>query len=239
MKHLYTFSIICFFLHLSYSTTYKLVDKEIKEENKTKNYTISVTYPQMEGFKDKSTQGDFNKYVYVMVKQSADDFKNEMVGWVSNLETPSEFEIGYTNYLQNENLVSLRFDGYQYYSGAAHPTTFFFSVDYNLAENEPIVFSALFKGDYLAKISDYCIQDLIRQKNEYAPDNNDVSWIKEGAGPADDNFEVFNIKDTSLLITFPVYHVASYAEGPKEVEIPFTKIMNIIDKKGPLGYIIK
>ena len=129
--------------------------------------------------------------------------------------------------------------GTKYYSGAAHPTTFFSSVNYNLVDNEPVTFSSLFKDNYLGKISDYCIKDLIRQKNEYAPDNNDVTWIKEGAGPKEDNFEVFNVTDSLLHITFPVYQVASYAEGPKEVDIPYKDIISIIDKKGLLGFVIK
>ena len=239
MKHKIIIFSIFFFIGTSFSSSYKLVADSIKEENKTKNYTISVEYMKMEGFKDKSTQEDFNKCVYDMVKLSVDDFKKEMIGWVSTVDAPSDFEIGNTIFLQNDKIISLRFDGYQYYSGAAHPTTFFFSVNYNLVDNEQITFPSLFSGNYLSKISGFCIKDLIRQKNEYAPDNNDVTWINEGAGPNDDNFEVFNVTDTVLHITFPVYQVASYAEGPKEVDIPYKNISAIIDKKGPLGFILK
>lgn len=239
MNKLYILVSFFFFFHISFSSTYKLVNKEIKEENKTKFYSISAVYPQMEGYKDKSTQDDFNKYVGDMVKQSVNEFKKEMIGWISTEEMPSEIEIGDTVFLQNDNLVSIRFDGYQYYSGAAHPTTFFYSVNYNLEANEPVEFSSLFTGNYLGKISDYCIKDLIRQKNDYAPDNNDVKWIKEGAGPIEDNFEVFNLTETALHITFSVYQVASYAEGPKDVDVPYKEILSVIDKNGPLGSILK
>jgi hypothetical protein len=239
MKHLYILLSFFFFVNFSFSSSYKLLPDSIKEENKTKNYTISVEYLKMDGFKDKSTQEDFNQYVSDMVKKSVNDFKKEMIGWVSNIDAQSEFDIGTTIFLQDEKIVSIRFDGYQYYSGAAHPTTFFFSVNYNLADNEPVTFSSLFKGDYLSRISSLCIKDLIRQAKEYAPENTDYTAIKEGAGPRDDNFEVFNLMPDTLHITFPVYQVASYAEGPKEVDIPYKDIMSIIDKKGPVGYLIK
>lgn len=239
MKHKIILLSLFFFIGTAFSSSYKLVADSIKEENKSKNYTISVEYLKMTGYKDKSTQDDFNQYVSDMVKKYVNDFKKEMIGWVSNLDAQSDFEIGTTIFLQDDRIASIRFDGYQYYSGSAHPTTFFFSVNYNLVENEPITFSSLFKGDYLTKISNFCIKDLIRQAKEYAPEDNDHTAIKEGAGPRDDNFEVFNLQADTLHITFPVYQVASYAEGPKEVDLPYKDIMSIIDKNSPIGYLIK
>ena len=239
MKLKYILISIFLFINTVFSSSYKLVPDSIKEENKSKNYTISVEYMKMDGFNDKSTQDDFNGYVSDLIKKSVNDFKKEMLGWVSNLDAQSEFDIGTTIFLQDERIVSIRFDGYQYFSGTAHPTTFFFSVNYNLADNEPITFSSLFKGDYLSKISGLCIKDLIRQEKEYAPENTDYTAIKDGAGPRDDNFEVFNLMVDTLHITFPVYQVASYAEGPKEVDILYKDIISIIDKKGPLGLLIK
>jgi hypothetical protein len=230
---------IFFLINFSFASNYKFVEKEIKEENKSKKYEISVVYPQMDGFRDKSVQDDFNKYVFGLVNESVEGFKKEMKGWVSMGDYPSEFDIVDTIFMQNDNLISIRFDGYQMFSGAAHPTTFFISVNYNLKDNEPVKLSDIFMGKYLNTISGICIKDLIRQKNEYAPDDPDVSWINEGAGPKEENYEVFNIQDNSLLITFPVYLVASYAEGPKEVNIPYTNIKNIIDKNGVLSYVIK
>jgi hypothetical protein len=233
------FSVILFAINLSFSTTYKLIDKEIQEENKEKKFTISVKYHLMEGFSDKSVQDNFNKHTMEVINGLVDTFKNDMKDWESRGEYPSEFEIWDIIYTQNDNLVSDRLSGYQYYAGAAHPTTFFVSINYDLNKNEPVMFTSLFTGDYLKIISNLCIKDLIRQKDEYAPDNPDVSWIEEGAGPKESNYKVFNIMEDTLLITFPVYQVASYAEGPKEVYILYSNIINIIDKKGALGYIIR
>lgn len=89
----------------------------------------------------------------------------------------------------------------------------------------------------MKSISEYCINDLIRQKNEYT-DNPDVSWIDKGASPYAGNYEIFNFTDSFLLITFPVYQVASYAEGPKEVNVPFIKLKDYINMNGPLGPLV-
>lgn len=236
---IFIFIFIGFVINSSFSSSYKFLQKEIKEENKTKNYNISVVYPQMDGFKDKSIQDDFNKYVSDMVNQWVGDFKKEMKGWTSIADYGSEFDIADTIFMQNDNLVSIRFDGYQMFSGAAHPTTFFFAINYNLKDNNSVSLGDVFTRNYLKTISELCIKELIKQRNEYAPDDKDYSWIKDGAGPKEENYEVFNFLNDSLLITFPVYQVASYAEGPKEVYIAYTDIKKIIDKGGPLGYLTK
>ena len=235
-KYYITFILFTFFTANSFASNYKLVQKEIKETNKEFNYTISVVYHQMEGYKDYSVQEGFNKYIYDMVNKSVKDFKRDMKGWPAIDTFQSEFDVADTIFFQNDNVISIRFDGYEYYSGSAHPTTFFISANYNLTENEQIQFSDLFTGNYLKTISEYCVQDLIRQKNEYT-DNPDISWIKSGAGPKLDNYEVFNILDSSLLVTFAVYQVASYAEGPKEVNIPYIQLDKVIDNDGPLSRI--
>lgn len=236
MKIKIYFLIIAFFSTSICYSSYKLERKEINETNKDKNYTISVIYHQIDGFRDKSVQENCNKYIYDMVNRPVKDFRRDMKGWLAMDSYPSEFEIRDTIFITNENIISIRFDGYQYYSGSAHPTTFFISANYNLNDDEPIKFSDIFTGNYLNKISDYCIQDLTRQGNAYS-DNPDINWIKAGAAPKEDNFEVFNVLESSILITFPALQVASYAEGPKEVNIPNSELIKFIDKSGPLGYL--
>ena len=215
-----------------------LVTKTIKEESKKLKYSINVSYHQLKGYNDKAAEDSFNKYVNDLIKSAVDTFKTDMQDWEAPKGFTSEYEIVDTVFFNFENLISVRFDGYTYYAGAAHPTTFFYSVCYDLKKNSALNLSDMFTGNYLKTISEFCVNDLIRQKNEYT-DNPDVSWIDEGAAPKEENYKVFNFTDNSLLITFPVYQVASYAEGPKEVNIPYTKIMDVIDKKGPLNYVIK
>jgi hypothetical protein len=161
-----------------------------------------------------------------------------MKTWEAPKDFSSEFEIADSVWFRSDDVISIRFDGYEYYAGAAHPLTFFYSAVYDLKNNKPVKLSDMFMGNYLKVISDYCIEDLVKQKNEYS-DNPDISWVQEGASPKDSNYTVFNITENSLLVTFPVYQVASYAEGPKEVYVPFSVLKEVINPQGPLEVFIK
>jgi hypothetical protein len=59
--------------------------------------------------------------------------------------------------------------------------------------------------------------------------------IEEGAAPAAENFEAWNISRRGLAITFDPYQVASYAEGPKHVVVPFGELKSIVRADGPLS----
>jgi hypothetical protein len=217
-------------------TDYKIVFKEIKEENKKLKYSVSAYYPVLSGFQDQSVQEKFNAYTFQLVLDEVNSFKKDMQDWEAPKDFSSEFEIADSLWYRSDEIISIRFDGYEYYAGAAHPLTFFFSATYNLKKNRVVKLDDLFTGNYLKSISDYCIKELIRQKNEYTNDP-DISWIQEGASPKDSNYTVFNITGNSFLITFPVYQVASYAEGPKEVYIPYSILRDIIKPDGPLSVI--
>ena len=69
-------------------------------------------------------------------------------------------------------------------------------------------------------------------------DNPDSTWIKEGAGLNEENFKIFNFTKTNFLILFPVYQVASYAEGPKEVVVNYGKLLPYIRTDGCLGPLV-
>lgn len=63
----------------------------------------------------------------------------------------------------------------------------------------------------------------------------DDEWIETGAGLDEKNYQTWNITHKGLEITFNPYQVASYAEGPQVVVIPFPVLTNLIDPKGPIA----
>jgi hypothetical protein len=219
------------------SDGYKIVHKKIEEKNKKKNYSINVTYPQIEGFSNEGVEKKFNEHVKYIVTKEVDSFRTDMNDWEGRAEMESSYEIADTLYYYSDDLISISFGGFTYYSGSAHPMTFFFSINYDLKNNSVIELSGIFQGDYLKQLSAICVEDLTKQLKEYN-DNPDSSWILEGAGPKEENFKVFNFTKTYFLITFPVYRVAPYAEGPKEVIINFSKLLSYIKTDGPLGQFV-
>ncbi len=240
--------VFIFILIIRYASAgdYKIISDSItfvgihpNGKNKKDNYSLSVTYPQMSGFAKTETEKDFNKYVKEFAKNHTDTFKMEMKAWESpSSDFSSEYEITYTVYYSGNDLISILLHEYSYYAGAAHPNTYFYSINYDLNKNKPVKLSGLFNGNYIKVISDICIADLKKQASEYTTEL-DTPWINEGAGPKKENFAVFNNTDSTFVVTFPAYQVASYVEGPKEVEIPFSDIKDIIDPDGPYGKLIK
>ncbi len=216
---------------------YKIKQKEIKEKNKNQNYTINVRYPQIEGYKNSDVEKKFNEYLEYIVNKEVNAFKKDMADWEGKPEMESSYEIMDTVYYMSDDLISVRFNGFTYYSASAHPMTFFFSLNYDLKNNSVIEFSDIFTGDYLTQLSILCIENLLKQQAEYI-ENPDSTWLKEGAGPKEENFKIFNFTKTYFLIMFPVYQVASYAEGPKEVVINYGKLLPYIKTDGCLGPLV-
>ena len=123
---------------------YKIKQKEIKEENKEKNYSINVSYTQIEGYKNKDNEKKFNEYVEYIIKKEIDAFKKDMADWEGRPEMESSYEITDTVYYMSDDLISIRFNGFTYYSGSAHPMTFFFSINYDLKNYGLLEFSDIF-----------------------------------------------------------------------------------------------
>ena len=63
-----------------------------------------------------------------------------------------------------------------------------------------------------------------------------AAWILDGSiKDIDPDQRVFNITPKGVQFTFAPYEVGYYAEGPHWVTIPYNRIDDIIDPRGPLG----
>jgi hypothetical protein len=232
--------VFIFILIIRYASAgdYKIISDSITFENKKDNYSVNVIYPQISGFSNKETEKDFNKYVKEFAENHADTFKMEMKEWQGpGGDFSSSYEILFNVFYTSDELISIKLNGFSYYAGAAHPNTFFYSINYDLKKNKVIRLSNLFNGNYVKVISELCIADIVKQSSEISSDV-DMTWINEGAGPKKENFSIFNNVSDTFIVTFPAYQVGSYVEGPKEVLIPFSKLSGIIDLNGPYGKLL-
>jgi hypothetical protein len=243
IKLFFIFSLILLFAFTAFSTEkYKVIKKETKEKNKKYNYELNVRYPKLENVSDPNSNNlytNFNNYVKDVVDKEVKNFKKDIKTWESPMkDMPSSYEIYDTIIFNDDDLISVRLDGYYFYSGSAHPGTFFLAVNYDLKNDKIIVLKDIFSGDYLKIISELCISEIIKQQKEYIEDYIDSSWVISGAGPVEENFKVFNFTKTYFQITFPAYQVASYAEGPKDVVINYGKLLKVIKTDGALGKLV-
>lgn len=214
-----------------------IVTKEIREEDKKKKYTINAEYPELTGADNPGAE-KFNQEVKNLVTKETQEFKaGELEMSEEDLpvetEAGSYIDIGYDVTLATDDLISVSFGVSTYSRGAAHPNHHTFAVNYDLKSGTSLKLADLFKpnSDYLKIISRYCIDDLKKQagQEEYS-----AEMIDEGAGPNPENYESWNISKKGLAITFDPYQVASYAEGPKNVVVPYAALKDVVKPDGPL-----
>ncbi len=215
-----------------------------KQENaRTSNYQIETNLPKLAGADDARAER-FNAAINNLIENETAEFKklvDEMARETAGKEPArakdapkSTMEIEHSITFADSDLVSILLSFYSY-AGGAHPSATTKSLNYDLKTNQPINLGDLFKPDsnYLKVISDYCTSELIKIKV------GDPEWIKNGAGPKLENFKSWNLTQTGLMITFDAYQVASYAEGPNEVVVPYSLLKPVIRGDGPLPRFVK
>ena len=203
-------------------------EKEITEQNKNLNYEITAKYPQVENYENENVEKKINDDIYSFVNKDISGFQEDVRDLYYEDSLGNYYDLSYQVLNKKGHILSICFLS-ETYMGGAHGSHYFSSLNYNLDDGEKIELSDLFRdgADYLQVISDYCIEDLKKQSedNGYEPD---VEWIKRGTAPEEENFICFNLTDTSLVIMFNVYQVGCYAEGPKEVIIPYSELKDIL-----------
>jgi hypothetical protein len=247
MKKVFYFTAILFFLLNSlYAQDINITFKEIKENNKKKNYTIDVNYPRVD-FGSGALMGirgvaaDINNILDTFIAQQIKEFKSTAAEISIKMEgATNELDIKSSVTNKTNSLLSVSFENFTYIVGSAHPSTTYESFNYSLTASGVFKIEDLFKKNsgYLKYISDYSIKSLKEQQTKMGV-NIDNEWIETGAGPDTNNFRCFNIAGDSLFITFNAYQVAPYYVGSQIASIPLSEMKDMLDPKGPLSYLFK
>ncbi|MBU6214247.1 DUF3298 domain-containing protein [Patescibacteria group bacterium] len=59
----------------------------------------------------------------------------------------------------------------------------------------------------------------------------DVDMIRNGTTPTDEHFQNFFLDNRDLVILFPPYQVAAYADGPQTLRLPVSLLANILEPR--------
>jgi hypothetical protein len=197
------------------------------EDGKGKNYHVEIVYPKIHNASNESKR-DFNNLIRDFVESKKADFMKEVTSGDYDDRMPFEFYVSFDVDYSNDHFISVAFYTY-YFLGGAHGSTIGYSFNYDLDYNRNLKLSDIFEGNYLNIISDYCIKELLKD-DEYA----DNDWIKEGAGPKEENFAAFTLNNEGLVIHFQQYQVLPYAAGMPDVLIPQSFLKNVVRKDGLL-----
>lgn len=198
-------------------------NKIIKEE--TGPFKIEINYPFVSGF------DDFNQRAERLINNKLEEFKRislENDQAIKEIDPenyaayPREYPlvIGYETGLVDGKIISIVFNIYSF-TGGAHGASDYATLNYDIENKKEIKLADIFEGqgDYTQKISDYCIPNLKQQITERT-EGQYSGWVEEGAGPQEQNFSVFMIKENSIVFYFAQYQVAAYAIGDFKVEMP-------------------
>lgn len=211
----------------------RFVQRRIKEANRKLRYTITAKYPQTLGARANNL-AQLNTALKNLITEQIDVFKKDFQPPEERMGTMgSSFDSGYTVELATNELVSINFGISTYFEGAAHPNYNAVTFNYRLETGQTLSLADLFKPGvyYMEILSNLSIKAL---RKSLGPEIDD-DWIQKGAGAVPENYRNWNITRRGLKITFDPYQVASYAQGPQEVIIPYTSMKSIIDPSGPLG----
>lgn len=202
----------------------KLVAQESEEDGQGEFGTY-IWAPRLLG-PDETVTAPFNRAVEGFVTFALDDFRQGALEVTT--EPGSSIWITHTATLATEDLVSVLFYVDGYVMGAAHPFHYSYSVNYDVDQARVLGLRDLFlpDTDYLEILSRYCLDDLTEQGV--------LAW-EEGALPAPENYQQWNIAPEGLLISFDEYTVAPYAAGPQSVVVPYAVLEGILAPDGPLA----
>jgi hypothetical protein len=200
-------------------------------------YTVDIEYPHISSFVSMPGYREFNDIIKRFITREVDDFKatSELYHREEHLdEEERQWELSYTYNIsyQSKELISLVFEGLEY-TGGAHPNYIFKSILFDLKEGKEVKLIELFLEDsqYLERISRLAIKELLRRELP------EITVLGPGSEPVDENFSIFYVSEEGLGIIFPPYRVASFADGPQKVMIPYDSIKDIINEKGIFGKI--
>jgi hypothetical protein len=210
--------------------SYQVVTESISRSEKT--YILDIKYPRLDFSGENPNYEKFNKLVNEMLRDETEYFTGNSLK--NQIEDNKKWELkyDYTIRFQSNKLISLVLEGIEY-TGGLHPNMVFRTVLFDLDNGKEIRLQDLFLEDsqYLERIARCSVKILI---NRQLPE---ITVMGPGTEPKKENFELFFISVDGIGIIFPPYQVASFADGPQEIIIPFNSMEDLINPGGPIGKI--
>jgi hypothetical protein len=208
------------------STTNPLQFEDVSIESSSTDSEIDVMYPHL--INNPAAEA-FNALIDERVKAGVKDFQDLVSGGVDDASDtePWTYDMNYEITYRDDHRFTVLLSGSEY-TGGAHPNEDYLAISYDVDANKEITLADLFKSkvNYLKEISSLAIADL--NKQNAADEFTDSDWITEGAGPDPENYQDFYLTKNALGVVFAPYQVASYAAGQQGVEIPYSKLKDLL-----------
>ncbi len=182
------------------------------------NYELDVCFPVTgTAFVDRSVQK--------LVAETIEEFKKNIGTDLPSHNWKNVLKVSYSTFRFSEEIIGFRFEVYVF-TGGAHGMTRIVTRNFSLGVQREMELKDVFRKEsgYLAEISRITVKNLEKKLGFYAKE----AWIKEGAGPKEENFAMFNLTPGAIIFYFEQYTVAPYAAGVQEVEIPLAQLKRFL-----------
>ncbi|BAH06585.1 RsiV family protein [Clostridium kluyveri] len=207
--------------------TYKEdLKKSIKlKEQKLAPDNFSIQYPFIDPSNCKGSGVD--KVNNEIINQVSELFKKQVlqIGVVDFNEVLGNYEV----MLNKNGILSILFSMYTYVNRAAHGITLYSSMTANVKTGQIYSFSDLFNSKVYYK----GFLDPLAKK--YIKENN-ITLINEYNGITEN--QQFYLTPNSLVLYYQIYEYTPYYYGLFKIEIPYEKIVNILNPVGPINKLI-
>ncbi|MHC9538621.1 MAG: DUF3298 and DUF4163 domain-containing protein [Vulcanimicrobiota bacterium] len=236
----------------------EIVSESIKE--KGKDYDIDITYPRLSSGLDDGARKLINDHLKAHIDKVVKDFSEAAAEATPSENFGSEVQMGFTEMGNNGHFVSISFGSSTYIAGCAHPSNELGSFNFDSKTGNQISFKDIFAADLpeapdvshlfrnnhnamkerenaaLKKVVEYCSNDLKKQNEGLSADTRiDESLIESVTAPDLNNYNVFNLTDSGIVVNFYYCHAAGYGE----VKIPYQDLADILSPDGVLGQYAK
>lgn len=231
-------------LHINYdslaasipkSDTLTIINKEMSDTNSEFKYYIVCNYPELIHFDKEIIQKKVNYSIENKLSEIISFFRMEqetMFSDTTGMNLPEDFDeyesrtsfltIDYEIVSKDRDIMSIIFGIQQYYPFAMHPIHYHKTMNFDMNTGEEITLSNFFSiwdTEVIDRISKFSFNKIMEMNIS------DSVWVSNGLLPEWDNFKNYNITRNDLIFTFDVYQVASYAQGPVRVTIPWDSII--------------
>ena len=144
-------------------------------------------------------------------------------------EENTTYRIGYAG----DDLVSVRFDTYEFTLGAVNPSTSVRAVTVNMRTGAPLSAADVFRPD--SKWADFLTQralaEITRQLKE--EDETALAPSPDAVRAAIASPSNWLVSDQALVLLFPPLSLGNSVIGPHEVSVPWSELRPYLNPNGP------
>lgn len=225
-----------------HTPTYRITD-HINMVSTTKYFygkydaVIKAVYPQLEGWEEDEHVALFNQTVKALIMREVDEFRNFLKQNPPGLPGKNELYVDYSASVipsYHQHLLSIRFSIQGFMRGMAHPRHYHQVLNYWLEKDKALTLEDIFlpQANYLVIFSDYTRETLARRLQDRA-------LLQAGTQPTTENFQLWNLKNNGILLTFEEAQVAPYVNGAQTLLVPYSLLKNMIAPHSPIMHCVK